>query len=143
MRFRTIMVQRIDFRRAITTAVIVTIAGLVIVVIGLRNGVQAFQEARTGEAQSEPAKEAPPLSRENPPRPETFKPMRVLPRMKPITDVPIVSSADAAQSIDDDELVLGITINGKSRAYPLNMLNGPFREIFNDELGGKAIAATW
>jgi hypothetical protein len=34
-------------------------------------------------------------------------------------------------------------VEGKARAYPINMLTGPRREIINDELGGKAIAATW
>jgi hypothetical protein len=42
-----------------------------------------------------------------------------------------------------NELVLGVVVEGKARAYPINMLTGPRREIINDELGGKAIAATW
>jgi hypothetical protein len=41
------------------------------------------------------------------------------------------------------ELVLGLTLGGAARAYPINMLTGPQREIVNDELGGRAIAATW
>jgi hypothetical protein len=36
-----------------------------------------------------------------------------------------------------------VMINGESRAYPINMLTGPSREILNDRLGGTAIAATW
>ena len=42
-----------------------------------------------------------------------------------------------------NELVLGVVVNGKARAYPINMLTGPAREIINDQLGGAAIAATW
>ena len=42
-----------------------------------------------------------------------------------------------------NELVLGVVIGHQARAYPINMLTGPSREIFNDELGGQAIAATW
>ena len=40
-------------------------------------------------------------------------------------------------------LVLGVTVGEESRAYPINMLTGPSREILNDALGGRAIAATW
>lgn len=45
--------------------------------------------------------------------------------------------------VRDDELVLGVVIDGAARAYPINTLNGPRREIINDELGGRSIAATW
>jgi hypothetical protein len=48
-----------------------------------------------------------------------------------------------AEQINPTELVLGVTVNGQSRAYPINMLTGPQREIINDQLGGHAIAATW
>jgi len=43
----------------------------------------------------------------------------------------------------DNELVLGLELNGEARAYPINMLTGPSREIINDTLGGIPIAATW
>jgi hypothetical protein len=45
--------------------------------------------------------------------------------------------------VTDNELVLGVVVNGEARAYPINMLTGPSREIINDTLGGTAIAATW
>ena len=53
------------------------------------------------------------------------------------------SAAKAMKSLDPRELVLGVEINGISRAYPVNMLTDPRREIINDELGGESIAATW
>jgi len=46
-------------------------------------------------------------------------------------------------NVDDDELVIGVVIDGEARAYPINQLTGPDREIINDELAGTAIAATW
>jgi hypothetical protein len=49
----------------------------------------------------------------------------------------------AERVVRPNELVLGVVVEGKARAYPINMLTGPRREIINDELGGKAIAATW
>ena len=70
-----------------------------------------------------------------------------LPRMvlrkpiRPITD-PAIVKADKS-SVHDNELVIGVEVNGKARAYPINQLTGPQREIINDELGGTAIAATW
>ena len=39
------------------------------------------------------------------------------------------------------ERVMGVSINGESRAYPLNLLSR--HEIVNDTVGGKAIAVTW
>lgn len=73
-----------------------------------------------------------------------FRPRTLIPRPFPaITKFPVVSAAKAAGRIQDAELVLGVTIGKESRAYPINMLTGPRREILNDTLGGKAIAATW
>ena len=48
-----------------------------------------------------------------------------------------------AHPVAASDLVIGLTIGTAARAYPLNMLTGPRREIINDELGGRAIAATW
>jgi hypothetical protein len=60
-----------------------------------------------------------------------------------IKGAPVVTAAEASRSLAEGELVLGVVVNGKSRAYPINMLTGPQREIINDTLGGRAIAATW
>lgn len=43
--------------------------------------------------------------------------------------------------LDDEELVLGIEIDGEAKAYPISVLN--FREMVNDELAGVPILATW
>ena len=43
--------------------------------------------------------------------------------------------------LDDKEPVIGITINGKSRAYSVYLLN--HHEIVNDKIGDKAFAVTW
>ena len=66
--------------------------------------------------------------------------------MPPITDIPVIKVSEVSDEFDElqgDSLVLGVTINGESRAYPLNQLIGPQREVFNDFLGGQAIMATW
>ena len=73
-----------------------------------------------------------------------FKPY-IFPNMvgkfKPIKKFPVVSAEKT--DLQDNELVLGVEIKGVARAYPINMLTGPSREILNDNLGGQAIAATW
>lgn len=74
---------------------------------------------------------------------DEFRPRRVVKPFQPITIFPILSAQDAAGKIDAAELVLGIEINGKARAYPINMLTGPRRKILNDTLAGVPIAATW
>ena len=87
-------------------------------------------------SQREPAKLAPPVA-------EDFKPVFVVPKFKPISEAPALNRADVRDQVTDAELVLGVVINGQARAYPINMLTGPEREIVNDTLDGHPIAATW
>ena len=64
--------------------------------------------------------------------------------IRPIVDAPVIAARDVTDEVvTNSELVLGVVVNGEPRAYPINMLTGPSREIINDELGGRAIAATW
>jgi len=50
-----------------------------------------------------------------------------------------VSASEA--KLRDDSPVIGVSINGESRAYSIYLLNG--HEIVNDAVGGEKIAATW
>lgn len=72
-----------------------------------------------------------------------FNPVNVVPPFPPITHVPVIKASEVVDQVTDKELVLGTLINGEARAYPINMLTGPSREIINDTLGNRAIAATW
>ena len=74
---------------------------------------------------------------------QLFTPRRVVPPMPAIVDAPVVPASQIEEQVSDNELVLGVVVAGKARAYPINMLTGPQREIINDTLGGNAIAATW
>lgn len=74
---------------------------------------------------------------------DDFKPVRVVQAFPPITEFPVKPVREAHDSLNPSELVLGVTVGKESRAYPINMLTGPVREILNDKLGGQAIAATW
>ena len=49
--------------------------------------------------------------------------------------------AEAMAQMDPSERVIGVSINGDDRAYPLNLLSR--HEIVNDTVGGKPIAVTW
>ena len=44
-------------------------------------------------------------------------------------------------TLADDELVMGIDINGEARAMPVGLMR--FREMVNDVVGGVPILATW
>ena len=56
-------------------------------------------------------------------------------------DDPQFQKANQAQDMSPDERVIGIEINGDSRAYPLNILSS--HEIVNDVVGGELVAVTW
>ena len=58
-----------------------------------------------------------------------------------ILDPEFVSVDEADDWMDSDELVLGLSINGDSRAYSVPMLSS--HEIVNDTVGGRKIAVTW
>ena len=75
-----------------------------------------------------------------------FSPKTVIDRAFPAIVEPETVSVEKAETdalVRKAELVLGVVVNGKARAYPINTLTGPRREIINDELGGRSIAATW
>ena len=46
-----------------------------------------------------------------------------------------------ADYLEDDERVIGVSINGEHRAYPLRIVNA--HELVNDELGGEPLSLTW
>jgi len=75
--------------------------------------------------------------------PGPFRPRTLMGPIRTITEVPVAPADQAGDAVHDNELVLGVEVNGEARAYPINTLTGPQREIFNDELGGRPIAATW
>ena len=67
------------------------------------------------------------------------------PAQNPITEPPIkrVAELDDSYYLRDDDLVLGVELNGDYRAYPLNQLTGPKQEVINDYLGDQPILVTW
>ena len=67
----------------------------------------------------------------------------VLPKDRiPSIDFPFFIAADEAGGImADDELVIGVSIDGDHRAYSVPHLSR--HEIVNDVVGGRPIAVTW
>jgi hypothetical protein len=60
----------------------------------------------------------------------------------PLNVNPEIAGVDNTPMADED-IVMGIVIQGEARAYPVNYMNGPRNEVVNDQLGGSSIAATW
>ena len=59
--------------------------------------------------------------------------------IRPVYDPTFLTAPEVILSSDD--LVIGLTINGDSRAYPISVLER--REMVNDVVGGVPILATW
>lgn len=58
----------------------------------------------------------------------------------PAIDDPKLVAAEEAD-VGDDELVIGVEIEGEVRAYPIRVLSS--HEVVNDTIRGKPIAVTW
>ncbi len=58
-----------------------------------------------------------------------------------IFDPEFLTAEEASDEYSDNELVLGVEIDGDARAYSIPYLSS--REIVNDTVGGRHIAATW
>lgn len=67
----------------------------------------------------------------------------VIPDGIPPLENPPNTGADepGADYLEDDERVIGVSINGEHRAYPLRIVN--MHELVNDVLGGEPLSLTW
>lgn len=63
--------------------------------------------------------------------------------IRSIDDPTFITAAEAArrEEVVPSEFVIGVSINGESRAYPVNVLSQ--HEIANDTVAGRSIAITW
>ncbi len=101
------------------------------------------QDAASQGAASQAKADKPPKPKADGPQ-RDFNPRTVLGRaIRPIKNAPHVDADQIKGRVKDNDLVLGVVVEGEARAYPINLLCGPSREIINDQLGGTAIAATW
>ncbi len=125
----------------LTSTILVVVATAIVLAIGISQW-QDWQDRLQKRANLREL-EARAIGIDNPAGPESFYPDRAVARPPIVTRFETLTVAEAEGSVAENELVLAVTIEGEARAYPLNMLNGPTREIINDELGGRSIAATW
>jgi len=72
-----------------------------------------------------------------------FNPRKLMTPRPAIVNAPFLRVNEVTGEVTDSELVIGMVVNKQARAYPINQLTGPSREIINDALGGRDIAATW
>jgi hypothetical protein len=56
----------------------------------------------------------------------------------PAVDNPIVTSAEEATWLEDNDIVFGLEVNGEYRAYPRRIME--VREMVNDTLGGRQLS---
>ena len=65
----------------------------------------------------------------------------LLPRdaIRPVYEPDFVEADDSP--LQEDELVMGVAIQDKAKAYPVTVLR--FREMVDDELGGLPILVSW
>ncbi|MBX3444737.1 MAG: DUF3179 domain-containing protein [Planctomyces sp.] len=67
----------------------------------------------------------------------------VMPPVEPLVDLPSVTRVVSGGDIQPQELIIGVAIDGASRAYPINLINTPFRKVINDTLADEPIVVTW
>ncbi|NOX63921.1 MAG: DUF3179 domain-containing protein [Chloroflexi bacterium] len=92
---------------------------------------------------TEPSTVSPSTSTPAPtPTPEfTIVPLLPFDAIPSIDDPEFLSPDVADTEYNEEELVLGIEINGDARAYSIPFLSS--HEIVNDVVGGKPVAVTW
>ena len=71
--------------------------------------------------------------------PRAFRQLLDRDRITPIYEPDLVTPEEARLDLED--MVMGVSIGEKSRAYPIRTLR--FREMVDDELGGVPILVTW
>ena len=74
---------------------------------------------------------------------DTYVWSQLIPRdgIRPIYETALQFAAADEAPYDDDELVIGVEINGEAKAYAIGPLNA--REMVNDTVGGVPILVTW
>ena len=99
---------------------------------------QAVQEGQATEIPADVPEEL--INRRVPMESDLFNPT-LLPYdgIRPIYEPEFVPADNSP--LEDDELVIGISLNGEAKAYPITVLRS--REMVNDELGGNPILVTW
>lgn len=62
-------------------------------------------------------------------------------RFPVLFDPPMKGVREADEALEDDELVIGVFLGGKAKAYPVQVMG--VHELVNDVCGEVPIAASW
>ena len=87
----------------------------------------------------QPVEPAPTNMRFDDPNEYNFAQLLPYDGIRPVYEPEFATTVDAP--LLDDELVMGVAIQGEAKAYPVTVLR--FREMVNDELAGLPILVTW
>lgn len=58
-----------------------------------------------------------------------------------LIDPSFVPAGQMRRLLKDNDRVLGLTVNGAAKAYPIRILN--WHELVNDSVGGRAVLVSW
>lgn len=61
----------------------------------------------------------------------------------PMRGAPYADADAVRDRVRDQDLVIGLVVEGQAFAYPINMLGGPQREIVNEEFAGVPFCVNW
>jgi len=61
----------------------------------------------------------------------------------PVAGFPIMTAQAAGTGIPDEDFVVGVELNGETRAYAINVMGKPESELLNDTLANRPIAVTF
>lgn len=59
----------------------------------------------------------------------------------PVFDHPKMAKASEARDLNDDDRVIGVSLEKEAKAYPISVMG--VHELGNDTCGGKPIAVSW
>lgn len=59
----------------------------------------------------------------------------------PVYEPEFATVDEAADLLQDSELVMGVALGGEAKAYPVSVLR--FREMVDDEIAGWPVLVTW
>jgi hypothetical protein len=97
------------------------------------------EEEESASASGQPASPVQINKRIDDPNDYSFPQLIPFDGIRPVYDPQFVSAQDAP--LLDDELVIGIALEGEAKAYPITVLR--HREMVNDELAGIPTLVTW
>ena len=122
--------------RLMATALALGIASILSIACGASDTETAPTTSGASDTEVAPTASAEPLAEDAnaPARPQRNS------RFVPL-DNPDFVTADTATFLQPDDRVLGLAVNGESRAYPISMMT--FHHVANDVLGGQPVLVTF